>query len=121
MQIHSPAVGRDRLLTQAEARKHGALKYPTGATMHNTQSIEVDRHPCVMKTATQEGCKTCWATMQYAVGFSAMDASHAVLVHCPVSKEMAGFMQAWEQASPSKQDSTIQCQPKPPQKGSGSL
>jgi len=109
------------LLTHAVSPQHGVLRYLTYTTMHKMQSIELDQRTHNMKTATQEGRKSWWAAMQYAVAFSAVDASHAVLVHCPASKDMAGFMQACKQVSPSKQDSTIQCQPKPPQKGSGCL
>jgi len=120
MPTHSPAVDRDRLLTQAVAQKHGALRDLTCATTHSMQSIELSKRPRSMKTTTQEGCKTCWASMQYTVAFDAVDASHATMIYCVASGVMAGFMQAWQHVSPPKQ-STIQCQPKPPQKGSGSL
>jgi len=67
MPTRSPAVDRDRLLTQAVAQKHGALRYFTFKTMHNMQSIELDKRTHNMKTATQEGRKSCWAAMQYTV------------------------------------------------------
>ncbi len=42
---------------------------------------------------------------------NAMDALHATMTHCVASEVMAGFTHAWGGVSPSRQDSTRQCQP----------
>ena len=105
--MHNPATDGHRLLTHAVAPKHGTLRCLTYATMHNMQ-IELDQCIHDMKTATQEGRKTCWAAMQYAEAFDAVDAVHATMISCAASGVMAGFTHAWGGVSPPRQDSTIQ-------------